>query len=99
MNEDKAKEIREVALKESMQKGVAYEEMVRSKGWEMVKAYIEGQIRSFANEAIVTGFKNMDDYSFKRGIVTGMRQVLGEIQSSLKVLEDERTKDTKSTGK
>lgn len=92
MNEDQSNEVREDALKQATQKGVVYEELVRSKGWEFIKAYIENQIKTFANEAIITGFKDHNDYLLKRGIVVGMRSILGEVQSSLKTLEDERKK-------
>ena len=99
MDEDKAKEIRDEALKEKMQRGVAFEEMVRSKGWEYIKAYIETQIKQFANEAILSGFKELYEYNYKRGRVVGMRDILGEIESSLKVLEDEREKAKRTTAK
>jgi len=80
------------ALNEKLERAVAFEELIRVKGWEFVKAYIENQIRAFANKAILEGFKSMDEYQFERGLVTGLRRLIGEIEGDLNTLENERQK-------
>ena len=82
----------EEAKKEKLIRGAAFEGLIRGDGWKFIKGYIENKIKSFANEAIGTGFKDMEKYQYERGVVDGLRKLLGEIDSSIKLLEDERKK-------
>lgn len=77
-------------LDAALERGTAFEELVRAKGWEFVKNYVASKIQSFANKAITEGFKNQEDYQYERGQVQGLRTLLGHIESAIRTLEDKR---------
>jgi hypothetical protein len=81
-------------LQASLEAGYAFDDMTRQKGWDYVKAIIDGTIKNFTNKALIKGFSTMEEFNFERGIVEGQRRILSEIDSTLKVLrkhqEDER---------
>lgn len=84
-----ANEMREQALNDTMQRGVAFEELMTTKGWEFLKAYYENKVRVFGNKS-VNGFDNWDTYQVERGKVQGLREMFSEITSTLETLRKER---------
>lgn len=74
---------------ERMERGQAFEEMIRSKGWEIVQAYILNSTRDFANKVILSGFSSIEELNFERGKIVGMKQILTEIEASLKAFRNE----------
>ena len=97
MDNTKQEQLRKEALDATLERAGAFEVLVNQKGWEYLKAYIENQIRSFANKAILEGFKDMEDYQFERGMVTGLQRLIGEVDSNLNTLKNEREKTKGST--
>lgn len=97
--EEEIKRQQAIDLEESLARGGAFEAMVREKGWELVSAYIQNQIRIFTTKAIKEGFKNMEEYSYERGLVEGLRRLLGNIESSLNQLEEYRKKQNAEDSK
>ena len=77
---------------EQLARGVAFEELVRSKGFEHVKAYIENKIRMFTNQAIINGFNSMEEYREKKGEVNGLRELLQNIEADIEALKHETDK-------
>ncbi len=77
-------------------KASVLEELTTTKGWEFIKTYITGRIQEFTTKAIVSGFKDMEEYQFYRGEVSGLRTLLIEIENNLlnlnKYREEQRTK-------
>jgi len=92
-DEARIKEQQEAFRQEAINRGAAFEEMTKSKGWELVKAFIENKVKTFANGAIVAGFENMETFNLERGKVEGLRQLLSEIESSMTVLRTSREED------
>lgn len=86
---DKAKE-------DMLMRASVLEELTTTKGWEFIKTYIAGRIQEFSNRAIVDGFKDMEEYMFYRGEVSGLRTLLIEIENNLlnlnKYREEQRSK-------
>lgn len=78
------------ARKEALGRGEAFNIMVRTPGWELIKIYIENNIRNFSNKAIRVGFKDMSEYEFERGKVEGLTSLLGHIEGDLKLFSDEK---------
>lgn len=60
----------------------------------LLNTYIAEQIRSFSNDAILVGFKDMEEFKERRGMVTGLRNLVGEIDSL--VQDGRKTSDTKT---
>lgn len=85
------------ALNEVLQKGVAFEELIRSSGWKSVIAHYENKIRAFSNRAILSGFTDINELNLERGKILGIQEVLNMIDASIKRLQDERTKGSSTT--
>lgn len=81
----------EEAKQDLMEKAVAYEEMIRSKGWGYVKAYAQEALNTFSVKAMREGFKNMEEYQLERGKVDGLFRLLNEVELALQALTDERS--------
>jgi hypothetical protein len=75
---------------EMLEKAGAFEELIRTKGWEYIKNYIEEQIKDFANISIINGYKSIEDFNFARGQIVALRQILVEIESQLRNLNNYR---------
>lgn len=80
-------------LKEVLERGVAFEEMTNSKGWKFVMAYIENQVKSLANEILISDDKPIAEFESKRRSVMGLRKLLAHIESDLNTLKQERKKN------
>jgi hypothetical protein len=75
---------------ERLERGSAFEGMIRTDGWKHIQSFIENSVRDFANRAILTGFADDKTFNFERGKVFGMRMILSEIEASVALLENER---------
>jgi len=80
------------AKEEVMEKAVAFEELVRTKGWGYIKAYAQDALNGFNVKAVKVGFKDMEEYQFERGRVAGIFSILNEVELALQTLQDERNK-------
>lgn len=84
----------EDALFETMSQGVAFEEMVRSKGWEYIKAYYQVQVQAFATGLLVSE-EPIERFENKRQELIGLRKLLSVVDSAIETLvkhrEHERT--------
>lgn len=47
----------------------------------ILNVYIADKIKSFTNDAILNGFKDMEEFKERRGVVKGLRDMVGEINS------------------
>lgn len=75
---------------EFFEKAGAYEQLVHTNGWGYVKAFIEQRLKAFTNKALLEGFSSMEEYQMKRGEVNGLRELLADIEWTLKQLEQYR---------
>jgi hypothetical protein len=98
-NNQRNTEARQKALNEMLERGSAFEELVRIRGWEYITAYIQNQIRLFTNKALIEGFKNQEEYQYSRGFVAGLRALMGEVDSTLQQTRNEVEKNKQSTTK
>lgn len=73
-------------------RGVAYEDIVSTDGFKQIQAFVEDEVRRFGNDAIVTGFKTMEEYQVRRGRVEGLRSLLNSVQSAIEYATEERQK-------
>lgn len=83
---------------EMLARATAFEEMIRTKGWEIIAGYIQERVKQFANEAIVTGFKSLDEYQHHRGRIEGLREIMIQVESDLEHLKKYR-EETKRPAK
>jgi len=77
-------------LDQSLEHGVAFEEMIRSKGWEFVLQYITSRVQGLTSE-MLTSDAPIEQFESSRLKVAGMRELLTFVESQIKVLEDSRS--------
>ena len=78
------------AFNEQLERGAAFDEFSRAKGYELLKAYITFQVQAFANKALSPGFTSLEDYREAKGEVNGLRKLLAHIDGDIKALQDEQ---------
>lgn len=86
-------EEQQIALKDTLERANAFEEMVRTPGWKFVQAYYENKVRLFTNKLLMSNDKYIEEFSQERLELIGIRKLLGEIDSTLETLQQERRKD------
>lgn len=82
------------SYQEALARGTAFEEIIRSKGWEYLNAYIQNQIKLFASDVLLGTIKDWETLVERRGEVNGLRKLIGLIDTSLDTLKDERRKQS-----
>lgn len=80
-------------LDETLERAGAFEELVRVKGWEHVLAYYQNKVQQLTTD-ILTSAKPLAEFEGERHKVMGIRELINNINSDLKVLEDERANRT-----
>ena len=86
-----------ISFSAALERANNLEEMTRSSGWNNVKTLITNKIADFANRAILTGFTTMDEFNLERGKILGLRQLLADIESDIKTLQNERQRNNTNT--
>jgi len=86
-------------LKDSLSRGAAFEELVRTKGWEYITAWFQNQVQHFATELLIDDKKDMKEFDGKRRELMGVRKLIGMINGDIKTLQDHNEKARKSTKK
>jgi len=83
-------EDQQAALNDTLERGTAFEEMTRTKGFEHVKAYYQARLTLFINDIFNNDHKPLAEFEGQRSELLGLKRLLGEIDNALKVLHDER---------
>lgn len=84
-------------LQETLNRGLALDEIANSKGFEYIKAYCTNQIQAFSNVSILEGFTSLEKFNLERGKVLALRDLLGEIEYSIELLRKQRNEPTTTT--
>lgn len=87
-------QISDEAKQETLDRAVKFESLTSTPGWELILSYVENQYRTFTNKAVLNGYKDISEFEKDRGIVLGLRGLIGSIQSDLEVLRNERRSRT-----
>lgn len=89
------------AYQETLQRGEAFEALIRSKGWEYVKSYYLNTVQQFATSLLLEDTKKIEEFEDERRELIGLRKLMGRIENDIKVLENERekTRNTKTPKK
>jgi len=91
--ESELSEEQKQALSESLTRGSAFEEMVRSQGWGFIKAYYQAKIQRFATSLLLEENKPISDFEAERRELIGLRKLIGLIDNDIKALENDRQKN------
>lgn len=83
-------------MEASLERGQAFEELIRTKGWGFVKAWYQAKIQQFASSLLIEGNKNIEEFEKERRELMGIRALLGWIENDIKTLEDKIENDKKT---
>lgn len=86
-------DLQKEALEELYLKQGAFEELIRVRGWEYIKAYVENNVRTFSTKAIKKGFKDEKELEYERGVVNGMLRLVEQVNETLEQAKREKEKD------
>lgn len=92
--DEEIKRRQEESLQEMLAEAGAYEEMVRTKGFAHLKAYITAEIQDLANLLLLQTDKPASDFEGKRHEIIGLNKLLGRIQGRLEALESYRKEES-----
>ena len=85
-------EDQKLALDDQLKRAGAFEELIRTKGWEYIKAYFTNKVQSFANSLLLQPQEPIEKFEAERQELAGLRKLIGYIDSDLQVLKDFRKK-------
>lgn len=94
-NEATLTQAQQEALKETLERGGAFEEMATTKGWQYVVAYYQNQIALFITE-IMGSDKPIEEFEEKRHELMGLKKLLGQIDSAIQTLNTNREQEAKN---
>jgi hypothetical protein len=85
------------SLQDSLVRGSAFEELIRTKGWEFVKAYYQSKVQQLASGLLLNDKKEIGEFENERRELIGLRKVLGMIESDIEILRkhEKNTEPTK----
>lgn len=92
MDNTKLNPAQEQFLHETLERASAFEETIRTKGWEHIKAYYTNLIQKLANDLLMSD-KPITEFEAQRNEAKGLRKLLMKVESDLKTLENERNKE------
>lgn len=82
---------------EALTRAGAFEELIRTKGWELVSSYYQNLVQQLANDMLVDDAQPITAFESRRREIIGLRKMMGTITSDLDFLYAER-KAKGSTG-
>jgi len=94
-NQPDQSQAQQEALEETLSRGQAFEETVRTKGWEYIRKYYQSRIQQFATSLLIEGEKPIAEFEDERRELIGLRKLLGMVENDMQVLHDKIENDKK----
>jgi len=85
-------------LRDQVNRGQAFEILIRQDGWKLIKAWYQAKIQQFAS-AILLQNKPIAEFEAERRELMGIRTLLGMIENDLEVARKENEKTRSATKK
>jgi hypothetical protein len=85
---DQQKEYQEI-----LERGEAFEELIRTRGWGFVKAWYQNKIQQFATNLLLSDKRPIQEFEDERRELIGLRKIMGMIDNDIQVLHDKIEKD------
>lgn len=92
MDKTQLSEAQKAYQDEQLKRGAAFEELIRTKGWEYVKAFYQNKMQALANNLMLSA-DPITKFEGERQELVGIRKLLAFIDSDIKALEEFRKKD------
>lgn len=80
-------------LQHELEKGAAFEEMIRTKGWEFILAFYKNKIQSFTTNILTQESEDITKFEAERRELIALKKLIGNVSSSIETLKHERDKD------
>jgi|SRR3972149_155492 len=90
--DDQLSEQQKQYLDDQLKRASAFEEMVRSKGWEYVKAHFQNKVQAFAGSLLLQSDKKIEEFEPIRQELAGLHKLIAFIDNDLNALADFRKK-------
>ncbi len=87
--EDKQKQ----AYQEILERGEAFEELIRTRGWGFIKAWYQNKVQLFASGLLLKDKEAIGMFEDERRELIGLRKIMGMIDNDIQVLHDKIEKD------
>lgn len=78
-------------LEETLLRGGAFEEMVRTEGWNYILAYYQNQLRVFTNEMMNHPEKPISEFEGDRQKIIGLKGMIAQVTNTLDSVERYRS--------
>lgn len=82
-------------LDETLERGVAFEEMIRTKGWEIVLSYYQNSLQTLTTQMITQEDKSIEEFEKDRREIIGIRKLINRISSDIETLNKQREENRK----
>ena len=92
MDNQQLSEQQEQYKRGEIERAMAFEEIQNTKGFESMRAYYENLLREFVNEMMNQESRPLSDFESQRQRLIGIKKLFQNINSSMEVLKNERTK-------
>ena len=96
MDQPDQSQAQQEALEETLSRGQAFEETVRTKGWEYIKKYYQAKIQNFASSLLIEDKTAISEFEDERRELIGLRKLLGMVENDIKILNDKIENDNKA---
>lgn len=84
-------------LNEQLMRGEAFESLITQEGFKYIKSYYEIRLQGLANGLLLNEKDDISFFEKERQRLIGIKQLLGEINSTIEMVRNERQKPTKPT--
>jgi hypothetical protein len=83
-----------------LERGEAFEELIRTRGWGFIKAWYQNKIQRLASSLLLDEKEDIEKFENERRELIGLRKIIGMIDNDIQVLHDkiEKDKHEKSNG-
>jgi hypothetical protein len=81
------------AYQEALERGEAFEELIRTRGWGYIKAWYQNKIQRLASSLLLDEKEPMETFENDRRELIGLRKIIGMIDSDIQTLHDKIDKD------
>jgi hypothetical protein len=76
-----------------LERGEAFEELIRTRGWSFIKAWYQNKIQRFATSLLLSDKEAIETFEEERRELIGLRKIMGMIDSDIQVLHDKIDKE------
>jgi hypothetical protein len=87
------------AFQETLDKGSAFEELIRTRGWGFIKGWYQAKIQMFATNLLLKEKNPISDFEEERRELIGLRHLMGMIENDIEVARKEYAKPKEPTQK